>query len=254
MIKVFYHQFILLLLFWALPILGLSNGQDIEVLKKEVVNLPLGIKKVNVLNELGEQLLKENYEIAKDYNEQALVIAGQINYQEGIGEAKRNLGIINLKIGAIDHALELLEASMLIAQQNQLKSLEARTLWSLGYYWGKRIDRTANLDYVLKAEKLFTELQDDYWLIICAIELGWAYYHADDHEVAEKYFEQAISQSEKNGHKKLLTEALYGISGFYLNQNLKPHLIHKYLSRGLQVAQENNQPRLSRGIRILQIG
>ncbi len=244
MTKKIYSKLIILLLFWGAPDSLLSNtSHDITGLQKELTSLPAGIQTVDIFNDLGEKLIIENYELAKDYNDQALLIAEETNNPAGIGEAKRNLGIVALQTGSIDHALQLLEESMLIAQQNQLKPLEARILWSLGYYWGKRVNRTANLDYVLKAEKLFTELQDDYWLTICAIELGWAYHHADDQETAERYFEQAISQSKKNGYKKLLTEALYGISGFYLNLNLKPHLVHKYLGQGLQIAQENNQLR-----------
>lgn len=241
MIKVFYNQFTLLLLFLALPTLGLSNGQDIEILKKEVTTLPPSIKKINVLNELGEKLFKEDYELAQKYNQQALNLAKQINYQEGIGEATRNLGLINLKAGVIDQSIQLLEEALNIAQQNKFSSLEARALWSLGYYWQRSGDYSKSLEYVLAAKVLADELKDNYWSTNCHIQLGWTYHEKGNDEKAEFHFKQGLLQSES--HPRLLPEALYSMAGFYLNKNSNFNLAYNHLHRGLKIAKENKLPR-----------
>lgn len=224
------------------PLLGEVN-QEITILQKKLENLPSGEKKINTLNELGEKLRHEDYELAKKYNQEAQTIAEQIAYQPGIGEAKRNLGLIAIKTGEKEQALQLIEQALVIAQQNKLKSLEAKATWSLGSYWSTINKSPKAIQYLLQSKKLFTELKDNYWLILCYIQLGWSYHEKGNHEQTETYFQQAITEAEKGNFKKLLTEALYGISGIYLNRGIKNHLVFSNLERGLKIALAHNQPR-----------
>jgi len=242
MLNYILNHTISLIFFLAIPSLVLGHGDGaVDALQIKLSKLDNGIKKVDVLNELGKLTLSEKYELAGTYNEKALALAKQIIYQKGIGEAKRNLSIVALKTGKKDKAIELLDQALIIARQNNYQSLEASTLWSLGYYWQRVGDFPTSIKYLLESKALCLTLKDDYWLSKCYIQLGWAYFGHGEITKAESYFKQGVTQSEKSRY--VLPEALYGIAGFYLNRNINYYQVNTYLNRGIKIAKENNQPR-----------
>jgi len=242
MSRLIINHFITLLLCLALPNLILGNGDgEVGALQKKLSTLSDNIEKVDVLNELGKRTLVEKYELAGTYNEAALAIAEQINYQKGIGEAKRNLSLAALKAGEKDKAIELLNHALEIAEQNKYEVLKASTLWSLGYYWYRLADYPKSIEYLLASKKLCTTLKNDYWLTKCYIQLGWSYFEDNNTDKSEFFFKQGVFQGEKD--KYILPEALYGIANFYLYYKINFYQVSIYLNRGIKIAKENDQPR-----------
>jgi len=236
---------LILILFLSLPNLLWGDViQEIKKLEQKVTKLSAGEKKVDMLNDLGLMLFNENSKQAKIYNQEALVIAERINYAEGIGEAKRNLGMLSMaKFGNTEETFPLLQEALEIAEQNKFLSLKARTLFGLGS-WYEISDTSGKCVEILEeAMDLLTQLEDEYWLVSCYLELGWYYHtHHEDNEKAESYMKKALMLSEKPKNKTLLPKTLKNIAALYYNQNINYFKINTYLERGLQVAKETNQP------------
>ena len=220
-----------------------NTAFDTKDFENNLNNLSDNVEKVDLLNLQARLLINEQAQRSIKYNMDALSIAEQIGYLKGEGEAKRNLGVSNLLAGKQIQALEFINSSLTLASQHQLKDLEARSLWALGYYQlyyegGEKATST-----LLQAENLFDTHKNQYWLAKTFIVLGWANINNADNDDAqvEAYFEQALTLTENNQFNYLIPFALRSLSAFYSLRQTSFYKANSLLERALSVAQQNQQ-------------
>jgi len=83
-----------------------------------------GEEKVNTLNALAVSLSFQDFELCKQYADEAMILAMEINFQEGVADAYRNLGHLNFYKSNYPEALNnYLEALQIYKQLNQRNTI-----------------------------------------------------------------------------------------------------------------------------------
>lgn len=223
--------------------LFVSTAFDTQDFDRNLTKLSDDAAKVDLLNHQARRLINEQAQRSIKYNMDALSLAEQIGYVQGIAEARRNLGVSYFLSGKQTQALAFIDSALALALQHELKELEARSLWALGYYQlyyegGEKATST-----LLKAASLFATHKNEYWLAKTYIVLGWANINNPDNDDAEveAYFEQALKLTENNQFNYLIPFALRSLSAYYSLRQTSFYKANSLLERALTLAQQNQQ-------------
>src|SRR5258705_2355313 len=124
---------LLLLAFFVITHLIPAQNRRLDSLRATLQNhLGEDTLKVRLLNELSFRILKNKPKQSLAYAQQALKLAQQLKFQQGIGEAKNNLAVFHLLNGNADLALGEAFEAVKIAEQNNLTGLLANGYATLG--------------------------------------------------------------------------------------------------------------------------
>jgi len=94
-----------------------SQTADISSLKKALENQPQDTQRVDLLLQLGEQLLPTKANEAQEYAEEALKLAEELEYRDGIGRAQLLEGKAHLRQDQLARAENHLERALPWAEQ-----------------------------------------------------------------------------------------------------------------------------------------
>lgn len=140
-------------LFWTLFILLLSAGVHAQLpdsLARKLDESDSSIARVDVLNEISWELRHNEPDLALRYALKAHALADSISYEEGLGWAHRNVGVIEYILGNYAEAIEANLEGLRIFERLKIKEGIAGTYNNIGVvHW-----QLGNFD---KAEKYFRD-------------------------------------------------------------------------------------------------
>ena len=148
---------------------------------------------------------KKDFLTSLDYIDRALSIFEELNEKYGITISKQSIGKIYLELEKYDISFRYLNESLILAQDNQLKELEASLLELLSSLFEKQRKYKKSLKFLKKYqllnEKLFNEHQSK---IITELQTK---YETENKEKEAKLFKVKNTQLNK-ANKKLKNEVL----------------------------------------------
>ena len=173
--------------------------------------------RVDALNQLAWELRRSNLEVSVSYHEQALALATQENYRQGLAYAKINEGFYNYSsYGKIGEAIaSFLEAVDLLEQFKDCKGLG--TAYSfLGYlYWsGAAYDKAFEL--VKTALGHHEEVADQEGIGWDLHTLGSFYEELGEAAKAQDFFSQALEAFKSIEDAFGMATALNGLASLHL--------------------------------------
>ena len=171
---------------------------------------------VNTLNEIAKELTNTGaYDKARNYAEQAQILANQLRYQKGIADYYSTIGIIFYYEGNITEALNGNLASLKIREKLNDKKGIAGSYNNLAIIYNYQGNPKEALRYLLLALQIKEDLGDKKGVVSTYNNIGLAYSDMGNYPEALKYFQKAKIKSEETGNKKSEANALQNIGGVY---------------------------------------
>jgi hypothetical protein len=117
----------------------------------------VGEERVNSLNSLAISLCYEEFDLAEQYSGEAMRLANEYNYKEGIGAAYRNFGYINFFKSNYPEALNNFFESFHIYEELDRKHTSADIYYEIActHYYANNDDKT--VEYALISLNKFSE-------------------------------------------------------------------------------------------------
>jgi len=236
-----------------------------------------GRKKVDVLNELADQVRHSDPSQAEIYTRKALAIAKRCRYKRGIeisyldlvwpsfirGYVKKALSYANkalrisyeiddkrsrvtvLKYFGIiygeqcnyDKALENLFNALQICEETNNDKAKAHILMEIGNVYYPQNDYAKQLEYYLRALKASESIGDRDGMALCHNNIGLVYGLQNCYKKALDAFHAALKISQEINHKGTTATAYLNIASIYELQK-KPKLAVKHASKALKLAEK----------------
>jgi len=159
-------RFIIVFLFICCSIIGYSQ-KYINLKTYNVDSLLLilpdkvGEERVNTLNNLAVSLFFVDSDESTHYAEEAMSLAKELDYQEGIAAAYRNFGYINFYQGnyqdALNNAFELIRIYEKLEKKNTVAMIYHEIAWL--HYMASNYEKAIEYEYI--ALEIFREHTDD---------------------------------------------------------------------------------------------
>lgn len=190
---------------------------------------------VNTLNEIGRELTNTgNYPKARNYAEQAKILADRLSWQKGIGDYHSNLGIICYYEGNYSEALKNHFEALRIREKIGDKKGIAGSYNNIAVIYNYQKKHSEALIYLMPALKIKEELGDIKGAVSTYNNIGLTYSDMKNHPEAMKYFSRSLALSEETGNKKGVANAYHNIGSVYYQQELYDTAL-VYFLRGLEI-------------------
>ncbi|MCW3078161.1 MAG: hypothetical protein JWO32_2770 [Bacteroidetes bacterium] len=270
-------------LFFILISMGLKlHAQDqrvIDSLQKKLPTVETDSLRINILNDLSEEMVDVDPAKSISYATEALKLAEGINHKRSIGVALHNLGngyynladykkalsyyIRGLKIkealgnkrgvlssaGSIgniflelhkpDEAYKYFIQALTIGKELKSKTGTASALIAIGTVYNDKKDFTQAIEYTFQALKIFEETDNKEAVATCYNNLADAYENLKDKKKARYYINKAYEKYEEVGNVYGMALALNNIASFYENSGNYEKAL-EYYQRGLEQAKKIN--------------
>ena len=199
--------------------------------------------KVNVLNQLAEELKDYNSEQGLSYAQEALEISQNLNYKKGIGLALKALGINYYRMGVYDASLNnSLKASLIFSDLNE-KRLLIKTINNIGLVYLTRDDFLTSKKYFQKALDIANQINDEIEKSRVLHNIAIIEFYSGNTKKALNLNLQSLKFAEKNNEKTLMIYNFISISNCYLKiEELNNSF--KYILRAIDNSTELNNPNL----------
>lgn len=154
-----------LLMGLCLSLAGHGQHQLIDSLKKEALRLPDDTNKVNVLNQLCDEIMSlSEYYPALDYGKKALSLSLQLEFIPGQETANRLMGRIQKKLGNYPESMKCFLNNLKMAETRGDKKAMAGAYNNIGTVYLEQKQEEQALQYMNKALALFKEIDDKKWI------------------------------------------------------------------------------------------
>ena len=171
--------------------------------------------RVNVLNDLSQELRRKDPEQAIQYSREAIALASKRNYQEGLALAYYNLGkYLSDTSNFIEGENYLLKSQEI---WNDIKSYknEAKALNYIGIIHSKLGNYSKALTYFLLALELRENINDTKGIASCFNNIGNIYYWQNDYEKAIKYYRKSLEIKRQLNDMRGIANAHNNIGNIY---------------------------------------
>ncbi|HET6990338.1 MAG TPA: tetratricopeptide repeat protein, partial [Bacteroidia bacterium] len=193
-----------------------AQNKTLDSLKNILKTSKSDTNEVRTLIEISKELTNTGaYDKAKNYAEQAHILANQLRYQSGIAEYYSTIGIIYYYEGNIPEALNGNLASLKIRDSIGDKKGTAGSYNNLAIIYNYLGNQKEALRYLLLALQIKEDLGDKKGVVTTYNNIGLAYSDMGNYDEALKYLKIAKIKSEETGNKKSEANALQNIGGVY---------------------------------------
>lgn len=238
--------------------------------------------KVNTLNKQGFIIRLTDHEQTIKKGQQALELAQKLNYNNGIAEAYRVIGLgeaysnheakaianylnalsyfklsknifgqasVYYNIGNLyqtndyDKSLEYLEKGLEIAQQLKNTTLLARGYLNIGNIYNRKKNFSLALEYYTKSQPLFAKLGDRTNSIQCLQNFGLLYYNLKQYDRAEEFLLQANKEAKTEDQNTTIASVDLTLADLYV-QRKQYDKAQKFLDEGIAYAQITKDAKL----------
>ncbi|MCS6821122.1 MAG: tetratricopeptide repeat protein [Microscillaceae bacterium] len=176
------------------------------------------ITKVEALLDLFEEYINLEAYKAKEYADNALIIADRANYKEGIANAYEKISVFYLNQGNYNVSLEYLQKSLQVHESSKnLKGIA--NIWNkLGNFYSRKGEYDEALEYYQKSLKLRQEIGDKEGIAVTLTNLGGFYHIRDNDQKALEYYLQALSIANEIHNRKIAAINQHQIAEIYAKQ------------------------------------
>lgn len=226
-----------LILFCCQPLLG-QVKEDVDSLKNLLKHDMNDISRIDLLNKIAANVYYENPDEIDEYAREALEIAQQINYEEGIAHAYNNLGIYYRSKSIYNKAIDYFFNSLQIMESLNDSSGIARSYNLIGiihYYLG---NYDISLDYYLKALEINKKQNDKKWIAGNSNNVGMIYELKEEYEKALEYYLLSLEMNLSLGNENWVANTYGNIGSLYLKMNNPLSL--EFFKRRLGIKQKLN--------------
>lgn len=215
-----------------------AQNKALDSLKNVLKTAKGDTNEVNTLNEIAKELINTGaYDKARNYAEQAQILANQLRFQKGLADYYSTLGIIFYYEGKISEALNGNLASLKIREKIGDKKGIAGSYNNLAIIYNYQGNPKESLRYLLLALQIKEDLGDKKGVVTTYNNIGLAYSDMKNYPQALKYFQKAKLKSEETGNKKSEANALQNIgSVYFIQEKFDTALI--YFKKSLSMREE----------------
>ncbi len=206
-----------------------EKQQTIDSLQRVLANPPHDTTKVKALNNLAWEFKDTNPDTALSFSRQALQLAQNIGWQEGIANAHHSIGGRLKDKG--DYASALTHYYKALAIWNRLDDQRAKntTLANLGNVYLDQGNYSKALESYFKSLKFKRKLNDQRGIAITLGNIGVVYKKKAQYSKALEYYYKALDTSKELGAKRLMSIWLNNIANVYSDQGRYPKALEYYL-------------------------
>ncbi|MFT4601727.1 MAG: tetratricopeptide (TPR) repeat protein, partial [Arenicella sp.] len=193
-----------------------SNTARIDSLIQVFINLEETPEKVDVLNEIANLYVKDDFILGVSYGNQALELANTLDYQDGVLESSLVLSHIqtNYYLNYFE-GLDHLGVALEIAESKRDQPLLMSIYSSYGFIKFSMGDSEEGLRYYNKAIKIAQLLGDNEELASIYSSMGDIYFEEGDNKLALNYFKRVFNLYEQNKIDKTNPNAKLSIGMYY---------------------------------------
>jgi tetratricopeptide (TPR) repeat protein len=186
--------------------------------------------RVNLLNNIAEDVFFVNYDQIQEYAEKALKLSEDLKYSKGIAEAYNNLGIYYRSKGlynlAIDYFFNSLEIMEKINDRNGIG--RCYNLIGIVYYYLENYP--LSLEYYNKAIEINIEQNDKKWIAGNYNNLGMIYEKTGEYGLALEYYFKSLEANIELNNKNWIANN-YGNIGSLYQEMGNPKSLEYYFKR-----------------------
>ena len=170
---------------------------ELDSLKSALIVLEEDTSKVNMLNEIADDLYRSDPDGAIEYGNEARLLAEKLNYRSGLALAYKNLGLGYYMLGEFGEAMRNWEFSLEVYRELGNNQMVANLLSNIGAIYhstGKIMDA---IEYYLPALKIAEEINDSARIATLLLNIGVVYSEqASTYDTARNYYLRAIALGE----------------------------------------------------------
>ena len=180
---------------------------------------------------------KSNYPLALDCYLKALKIYEDLNYKKGIAKCLGNMGVIYRDRSDYTKALYYQFKALRMDETQGEKKAIATDFGNIGSIYLSQGNYPKALDYYLKALKLSEELGDKNGMLMHLNNIGFVYTNLSDYPEAISYYLKALTFGNELEDKKGISDILGGLGNVYVEQSNYPKALD-YYNKCLKIDEE----------------
>lgn len=195
------------------------------------------VEKVNVLNQLGYNYWVVDSEQSLKYGQQALDLAVEQNYLEGVAMAKRVLGVAYWTLGEPKMALENLTESRRVYEQIGNEEGATNALMNSGMVYADIEEYSKALKIYDRSIETFSRLGLDSRIATTFTKIGTVLIEEKKWDEAKEYLTNALNMHSKDGFEYGQAEAHNRLGKLFLDTN-DLELAQHHLRRASEISQK----------------
>jgi two-component system, NtrC family, sensor kinase len=230
------HKAIFLFIFCFINIMSVSQDKTTDSLKNVLITLPDSRQKVQVLLEISQSYINTSILQVLDYATRARDIASKLEYDQGLADSYRLLGLAYKRQGRILEALDAYGASLEILKKMKDLAGQSRILNNLGSLYGDEAlgggskagqlgtmaegQETKAVEYYLQALKLAEQAKDSHRVVIALSNIGVVYLNnPNTYDKALEYLLRALPVAKELKDSVIIGSVTVNIGEIYLSKN-----------------------------------
>lgn len=221
--------------------LNWGNAQILEEINRLLDELQFSettsIEKVNILNELGYNYWVVDSEQSLRYGQEALDLAVEQNYLEGVAMAKRVLGVAYWTLGEPKKALENLTESQRVYEQIGNEEGATNALMNSGMVYADIEEYPKALEIYNKSIETFSQLGLNSRIATTFTKIGTVLIEEKKWDEAKEYLTNALNMHSKDDFQYGQAEAHNRLGKLFLDTN-DLELAQYHLRRAQEISQE----------------
>lgn len=214
-----YHIFILISLYSSFVF-----GQNISLLRKELIISKHDTDKVFLLNKLGNYYKSNNYDSAKYFFNESFKLSKKLSFNKGIERYYFNIHSVLMESGKYDSSLIIMKEGLKLAEKSKDKKRMALCYQNISSSFHYLIKFDSCAKYDLKAQEILEALNDKKELVVFYGNLCGSYSEQHKFKKSEEYGLKALRLSQQGyGDENDLVYVLVNLAStyIYLNDNEK---------------------------------
>ncbi len=177
-----------------------TRGNIVE-LKGAIDKTRANSRRVKLLNKLAESLYRSAPEEALSYTTEALQIAIQIKYEQGIGDSSNLIGKIHWNQGNFQKAEDAFMEALAVRERINDTAGIAKSYNALGAIYYAYGVYAKSLDYFIKSLKMCEAGSDKVEIAKCCNNIGLVYEKLGDHEKSLDYHRRSLDIRKETNNK-----------------------------------------------------
>lgn len=198
--------------------------------------------KVNLLNKVGYAIMPTDYNKAREYADQASLLADKIGYLKGKAESLWVMGSLSSFYESDKIALEYFLKALKIAEESNSKAEIIKYCHSTGIKYAAIGNIPAAMECFEKALKIAQELNSKSAIANCLVKICVTYTGQGNYEKALEGYQKILLLCEETKDKKVESVALNNLGNIYQYQGNNSKAL-EYFLKSLKIREELNDKR-----------
>ncbi len=195
------------------------QGQNIDSLE-QLLPQKLNKDKVDVLNQLSSEYCYEgNLQKSRDYADQAILLATEINYIKGLAEATKNTAEYFYELEIFDNSAEYYLKSFDYYQKLNDKENMSYCANVTGICYRKISEYDTAIKYHFLSLQIAEEIQNDNRISAAVYSLGLLYHSIEDFDNALQYYNRSLEYDILNNDSLGMAKSYTNLGLIYKKKN-----------------------------------